>query len=129
MVCDSYTTYSGESRCLGTKEIDRCNCGGDESKCDFYPEKRKAAQKTLNTAEMWLKAQEDGKTYISEPQTLCYSKYRGLFHVTDLTSYNNLCIFNNTTVDEFLSLRWQEMQQEIMTKLEAETKFGIRIVD
>ena len=43
--------------------------------------------------------------------------------------FNNLCIFNNTTVDEFLSLRWQEMQQEIMTKLEAETKFGIRIVD
>ena len=31
--------------CLGTKEVDRCNCGGDESKCDFYPEKRKAAEK------------------------------------------------------------------------------------
>ena len=115
--------------CLGTKEIDRCSCDGDESKCDFYPEKRKAAEKKMNTAEMWLKAQEDGKTYISEPQTLCYSKYRGLFHVTDLASYDNLCIFNNTTIDEFLSLRWQEMQQEIMTKLEAETKFGIRIVD
>ena len=115
--------------CLGTKEIDRCSCDGDESKCDFYPEKRKAAEKKMNTAEMWLKAQEDGKTYISEPQTLCYSKYRGLFHVTDLTSYNNLCIFNNTTIDEFLGMRWQEMQQEIMTKLEAETKFGIRIVD
>ena len=115
--------------CLGTKEVDRCNCGGDESKCDFYPEKRKAAKKMLNTAEMWLKAQEDGKTYISEPQTLCYSKHRGLFHVTDLTSYNNLCIFNNITIDEFLGMRWQEMQQEIMTKLEAETKFGIRIVD
>ncbi len=130
------TVYTGATSyshpygvCLGTKEVDRCNCGGDESKCKFYPEKRKAAEKKMNTAEMWLKAQEDGKTYISEPQTLCYSKQRGLFHVTDLTSYNNLCIFNNTTVDEFLSLRWQEMQQEIMTKLEAETKFGIRIVD
>ena len=21
--------------CLGTREIDRCNCGGDESKCSF----------------------------------------------------------------------------------------------
>ena len=31
--------------CLGTKECDRCNCYGDESKCDFYPEKRKAAEK------------------------------------------------------------------------------------
>ena len=46
-----------------------------------------------------------------------------------MNMFNNLCIFNNTTVDEFLSLKWQEMQQEIMTKLEAETKFGIRIVD
>lgn len=115
--------------CLGTKEIDRCNCGGDESKCDFYPEKRKAAQKTLNTAEMWLKAQEDGKTYIVKQQTLCYSKQRGLFYSTDLTSYNNLSNFNNFTVDRFLSLEWQEMQEEIMTKAEAETKFGIRIVD
>ena len=129
MVCDSYTTYYGESRCLGTKEVETCSCGGDESNCDFYPEKRKAAEKKMNTAEMWLKAQEDGKTYIAEPQTLCYSKYRGLFHATDLASYNNLCIFNNTTIDEFLGMRWQEMQQEIMTKLEAETKFGIRIVD
>lgn len=28
-------------RCWGTKECDICNCKGDESKCDFYPEKRK----------------------------------------------------------------------------------------
>lgn len=26
--------------CYGTKEIDCCSCGGDKSKCDFYPEKR-----------------------------------------------------------------------------------------
>ena len=30
-----------EGRCWGTKECDLCNCEGDESKCDFYPEKRK----------------------------------------------------------------------------------------
>ena len=124
MVCDSYTTYSGESRCLGTKEVDRCNCGGDESKCDFYPEKRKAAQKTLNTAEMWLKAQKDGKTYIVKQQTLCYSKQRGLFHATNCHSN-----FNNFTLDKFLSLEWTEMSETIMTKAEAEKKFGIRIVD
>ena len=124
MVCDSYTTYSGESRCLGTKEVDRCNCGGDESKCDFYPKKRKAAQKTLNTAEMWLKAQEDGRTYIVKQQTLCYSKQRGLFYATNCHSN-----FNNFTLDKFLSLEWTETQEEIMTKAEAEKKFGIRIVD
>ena len=124
MVCDSYTTHSGESRCLGTKEVEPCSCGGDESKCDFYPEKRKAAEKMLNTAEMWLKAQEDGKTYIVKQQTLCYSKQRGLFHATNCHSN-----FNNFTLDKFLSLEWTEMQEEIMTKAEAEKKFGIRITD
>ena len=124
MVCDSYTTYSGESRCLGTKEVETCSCGGDESKCDFYPEKRKASEKKMNTAEMWLKAQEDGKTYIVKQQTLCYSKQRGLFHATNCHSN-----FNNFTLDKFLSLEWTEMQEEIMTKAEAEKKFGIRITD
>ena len=130
--CDCYNVridriYGNEMKygvCLGTKEIDRCDCGGDESKCDFYPEKRKVAQKTLNTAEMWLKAQEDGKTYIVKQQTLCYSKQRGLFYATNCHSN-----FNNFTLDKFLSLEWTEMREEIMTKAEAEKKFGIRIVD
>lgn len=30
-------------RCSGTKELDLCDCGGDETKCDFYPEKRNKA--------------------------------------------------------------------------------------
>ena len=115
--------------CLGTKEIDRCGCDGDESKCDFYPEKRKAAEKMLNTAEMWLKAQEDGKTYIVKQKTLAYSKERGLFYVTDLTSYNYLKDFKNWKFDQLLSLEWTEMSETIMTKAEAEKKFGIRIVD
>lgn len=34
--------------CWGTKEADECNCGGDETKCDFYPEVRKKAKKELN---------------------------------------------------------------------------------
>ena len=130
--CDCYNVridriYGNEMKygvCLGTKEIDRCNCGGDESKCDFYPEKRKVAEKKMNTAEMWLKAQEDGKTYIVKQQTLCYSKQRGLFYATNCHSN-----FNNFTLDKFLSLEWTEMQEEIMTKAEAEKKFGIRIVD
>lgn len=27
--------------CWGTKECEACSCGGDESKCDFYEDKRK----------------------------------------------------------------------------------------
>lgn len=35
--------YDGEyERCNGTKERDYCKCGGDPSKCDFYPEKKNA---------------------------------------------------------------------------------------
>ncbi len=29
--------------CWGTKECDESRCGGDESKCDFYPEVRAKA--------------------------------------------------------------------------------------
>lgn len=32
-------------RCWGTRECDPCSCGGDETKCDFYPEKRSKAMK------------------------------------------------------------------------------------
>lgn len=33
------------ARCSGTREIDPCNCGGDRTKCDFYPEIREEATK------------------------------------------------------------------------------------
>lgn len=36
--CPCYVAIA--ERCDGTKEIDLCHCGGDESKCDFYPEVR-----------------------------------------------------------------------------------------
>ena len=29
--------------CWGTRECDECNCGGDRTKCDFYPEVREKA--------------------------------------------------------------------------------------
>ena len=132
MVCDSYTTYSGESRCLGTKEIDRCNCGGDESKCDFYPEKRKAAEKMLNTAEMWLKAQEDGKIYECINGDIAYSKAMGL---VDKDNFNVVWQLSNWDCDRAKALdnllggcEWREMPITIMTKHEAEVEFGIRIV-
>ena len=125
MVCDSYTTYSGESRCLGTKEVDRCNCGGDESKCDFYPKKRKAAQKTLNTAEMWLKAQEDGKTYYSKKADALYSKEFGLAEEEDISQKVSMGDF--PTFEHLMQSEWEEVKT--MTKAEVETKFGIKIVD
>ena len=137
-ICECYHNLpNNEGECWGTKERERCYCNGDGRYCSYYLEKRNSAidaerkdknmsreKTTLNTAEMWLKAQEDGKTYIVKQQTLCYSKQRGLFHATNCHSN-----FNNFTLDKFLSLEWTEMQEEIMTKAEAEKKFGIRIVD
>ena len=35
------------SYCNGTKERDECSCGGDRTKCDFYPEVREEAKKNL----------------------------------------------------------------------------------
>lgn len=38
--CDCY--HNG--RCVGTKEIDPCSCGGNKSKCDFYEHVRREGE-------------------------------------------------------------------------------------
>ncbi len=44
--CESWikppNPYS-DARCLATKETEWCSCGGDQMKCDFYPEVRRRA--------------------------------------------------------------------------------------
>lgn len=42
-MCDCYD--STLSRCMGTKEMEKCNCKGNCSLCDFYPEKRHGESK------------------------------------------------------------------------------------
>lgn len=37
--------YREAGRCIGTKEQECCSCGGDECKCDFYPEVRAKGRK------------------------------------------------------------------------------------
>lgn len=39
--CDCYYQHGTKFLCYGTKEMEECSCGGNESKCNFYPEKRK----------------------------------------------------------------------------------------
>lgn len=125
MVCDSYATYSSESRCLGTKEVETCSCGGDKSKCDFYPEKRKAAEKPMNTAEMYIKANENGKAYYSESVDAFYSKEFGLVEAEDTTQKVQIGDF--PTFEYLMQREWEEVKA--MTKAEAEKKYKIRIVD
>lgn len=33
--------------CWGTKERDQCNCGGDMTQCDFYPEVRAKGRESI----------------------------------------------------------------------------------
>lgn len=35
--------FGSYDRCYATKEMEACECLGNEAFCDFYPEKRKAA--------------------------------------------------------------------------------------
>ena len=129
--CDCYNTRVKEygsfidicGVCLSTKENKRCNCFGIKSNCDFYPEKRKAAEKKMNTAEMWLKAQEDGKTYICN--SVLYNKKTGFISATSLDPWP-ISAFDS--IDTLMEAQWSLHQEEIMTKAEAEKKFGIRIV-
>ena len=129
--CDCYNTRVKEygsfidicGVCLSTKENKRCNCFGIKSNCDFYPEKRKAAEKKMNTAEMWLKAQEDGKTYICN--SVLYNKKTGFISAIELKPWP-ISVFAN--IDTLMEAQWSLHQEEIMTKNEAEKKFGIRIV-
>ena len=130
--CDCYNTRVKEygsfidicGVCLSTKESKRCNCFGIKSNCDFYPEKRKAAEKKMNTAEMWLKAQEDGKTYICN--SVLYNKKTGFISATSLDPWP-ISAFDN--IENLMEAQWSLYQEEIMTKAEAEKKYKIRIVD
>ena len=140
--CDCYNIridriYGNEVKygvCLGTKEVDRCSCDGDESKCDFYPEKRKAVEKKMNTAEMWLKAKEDGKTYVSD--CAMYSKSMGYVSRRYPDSAWGLESWAHSKdneekkreLDHLMSAQWYE-EAHTMTRAEAESKLGVKIID
>lgn len=52
--------YRNDGRCNGTREIDVCNCNGDESKCDFYPEKRTHKPISVKDSKLKIKAKSAG---------------------------------------------------------------------
>ena len=85
----------------------------------------------MNTAEMWIKAQEDGKVYKCIGGDMAYSKKYGL---TDKDNFNegwNLDAWEESGargLDELLSCEWEEMPNA-MTIKEAEKRFGIKIIN
>jgi hypothetical protein len=51
MICECYRAeknFLGKvGVCWGTRERDACSCGGDKSKCDFYPSVREEGKKPM----------------------------------------------------------------------------------
>ena len=76
----------------------------------------------MNTAEMWIKAQENGKTYKCEDMR--YNKKNG-FYDEKSGSWTARAF---DYVDDIFKLEWQLNQENEMTKSEAEAKFNIKIV-
>ena len=73
--------YKTVTRCNGTRERDECSCGGDETKCDFYPEVREKA----------LKKQEPKfGDWISVNDRLPTEDVRVLVYVNTDRSYTNI---------------------------------------
>lgn len=107
--------------CNGTKEREGCSCDGDESKCNFYPEKRK--EKKMTTIDMVIQATKDGKTYKADDMR--YNSKLG-FHDIKGRKWNGDAF---TYVNEIFSIdKWQLKPDNEMTKSEAEAKFNIKIV-
>lgn len=83
----------------------------------------------MNTAEMWMKAQNDGCVYECSKYRMLYSKNTGLVDNED--DYYNTTVyledFSGTTIDELMQAEWK-YADNVMTIEEAEKKFGIRII-
>lgn len=83
----------------------------------------------MNTAEMWLKAQNDGKIYECINGNMAYSKDMGLINKDDFDDPWSLGAWDweeQRGLDSLMNCKWAEMN--VMTIEEAELKFGIKII-
>jgi len=75
--------------CWGTKECEACSCGGDESKCDFYEDKRKKVTPKITNADR-IRAMSD-EELASLLQPICPP----IPHCPDEPPHNcRKCVFN-----------------------------------
>lgn len=141
MRCDCYHVieekpgkFSGE--CWGTKERERCYCGGNMSHCIYYPEKRNVATDTerkdknmnkektiLNTAEMMIEAAKTHETY--QCGDILFNTTKSFFNVINGEPWS-ISAFN--TLQEIFDLHWIKCRGQVMTKAKAESKFNIKII-
>ena len=121
--------------CIGTKEQEICKCKGDKNKCDFYPEKREENIITKNTnikntAEMWLDAQNTGKSYQSTNGNFIYQANKGLFYKATMKRcpLEMWDIEEDNALNNLMKTEWKECKN-ILTKTEAENKYNIKIIE
>lgn len=107
--------------CMGTKEMETCSCQGDETRCNFYPEKR---IKKMTTLEMMIEAKDSGKTY--RANDMLYNNCFGFCDKSGKKWYGYAFEYLN---DLFKVDIWQEDNTVYITKSEAEKKYGIKIID
>lgn len=82
------------------------------------------------TAEMWIKAQSDGKVYECIGGDIAYSKEMGLVDKDDFKQPWLLGAWNREEqygLDALMNCEWEEMKNA-MTIEEAESRFGIKIL-
>ncbi len=79
----------------------------------------------MNTAEMYLAAKENGKTYMSNDADAIYNKMIGLVEKDNTDEEVSLGDF--PTFEHLMKSEWVEMN--VMTKADAEKQLGVKIVD
>ena len=75
----------------------------------------------MNTAEMWLAAQNDGKEYKSGD--VRYSKNKGFYNRSNGAKWPPKFF---ESIESIMACRWQEVKE--MTKAEAEKALGVDII-
>jgi hypothetical protein len=83
----------------------------------------------MNTAEMWIKAQHDGKTYECIDGDIAYSKDSGLIDKYYFTPWKlgSWDLKGQNGLDGLMNCQWEEMKN-VMTIEEAEKRFGVKII-
>lgn len=94
------------------------SCVENNNKCTFD---EKSEGKEMNTAQMWLAAQSDGKTY--KVNDMRYSRQKG-FHDKKGFRWNPDAF---KSIEEIMNCQWVECKE--MTRAEAEKKLGVDIID
>ena len=73
-------------KCNGTREREECSCGGDRTKCDFYPEVR---EKALPKFGEWISVKD--RLPKDMQQCLIYATiYFTPDHIDDCDHYNSI---------------------------------------